>query len=222
MDINKEENSLKDEMKSNKSSSGICNIKLLSTNKHSLDYLPKSLVKLIIDKNLLTFTKDPIPTEYKFQTCFLYIDFSKLKPSFLKIRQQSKIGFSDYIHYNINRFIEKIISIINSCGGDCIIYETSLHVFIPPDFSSYNNDKITQEKLLIIILRAVQCALEIQKLFKDSEIEKHCCFKITMGMGAGECKLLILGNLENKNDLNENFDNNENKLYYLFLEKSFK
>ena len=191
----------------------------------------------IIDKkeNISQF-----PKYFSFQTVCIYIDIShffdnnidsneykeeknseksekqinmnnnNLNKKKLKIDFDEEIS-PEFYYFCINRYYEKLISIITNHGGDVIFQGNGVFAIWPPDkkekekdddSSSYINleekNKL-EEKNINMYLRAIQCAIEIQKN-SIMEIKHGCSFISKIGCSIGECKFIIFQGLYNKYD----------------------
>jgi hypothetical protein len=52
------------------------NNKMASTIRHSLGYLPATLLKTIIEEKIYLGKNEKLPLSYSFQTCCMYLDIS--------------------------------------------------------------------------------------------------------------------------------------------------
>ena len=182
------------------------NQKIIRILKHYLDYLPFTLIKLIFEKNIITNENNFTPIEYKFNSCFLYIDFSEINIDYINKNNLNK-EYYEYIYSYINKNIEELGSILIEYGCDIICYDKGIISFIPPNFDEENFAESDYTKIFNKIIKIIQCSSEIKK--KYFEFKK--CFKIRMGISFGECKLIILDN-KLKNIFN--IDNAINKQSY--------
>ena len=200
------------------------NQKLISTLKHYLDYLPNTLIKLIFEKDLMFDENDMKPLEYKFNSCFLFIDISEIKNNYINDNNLSKENY-EYIYSYINKRLEELASTFTECGCDIVFYGTGLLSFIVPDFEEEIYNDIDNSKVLNKILKMMQCALEIKKYF----FESHSCLKIRIGISLGECKLIIFkynnnkfkNNFQSFNNLDSN-NNDTNNQYINLIQNSNK
>jgi len=184
--------------------------KLISAIKHFLDYLPSTLIKLIFEKNILNEDKAIFPFEYKFRSCFIFINISEIKEYYINHKiNTSKESFECIFSY-INKNIEGLASIMNDFGCDVIFSGNGLYAFYPPEFDDEVPNEADNSKIFNKLLKMMQCALEIKKVFYEAKK----CFKIKIGISYGECKLIIIDNKVK----NEFFNNNEYKNSYKSLE----
>ena len=208
-----------------------------STLRHSLGFLPTILLRAIIEDKILEKKESDshsTPKIFSFQTTCLFIDISHFFDNnfdFSNITVQeddlnkkiSKLDFDteispEFYYFCINRFYERLISIITNHGGDVIFHGSGVYAIWPPDKKekekekendSHNNsnsksdildDKnIQEDNNKNLCLRAVQCALEIQKN-SIMEIKHGCTFECKIGCSMGECKFIIFQGLYNKYD----------------------
>ena len=211
-----------------------------STLRHSLGFLPTILLRSIIEDKIID-KKESIsqfPKYFSFQTVCIYIDIShffdnnidsnedeeekysekneeQINNNNLNIKK-IKIDFDEEIspefyYFCINRYYEKLISIITNHGGDVIFQGNGVFAVWPPDkkekekeddSSSYINSEEKnqlEEKNINMCLRAIQCAIEIQKN-SIMEIKHGCSFISKIGCSIGECKFIIFQGLYNKYD----------------------
>ena len=208
-----------------------------STLRHSLGYLPTILLKEIIEDKILD-KKDSekevkFPKSFSFQTTCLYIDIShffennynennkeeninndnnnnkKKKPKKKQSNDLDEIISPEFYYFCINRYYEKLISIITNHGGDVIFQGNGIYAIWPPekkelDSNISNTDinfdeNINSEKKLMLCLKAIQCAVEIKKN-SIMEIKKGCTFISTIGCSIGECKFIIFQGMNLKYD----------------------
>ena len=170
------------------------NQKIVSILKRFLDYLPTSLLKLIFEKNILTNEKIITPLEYKFNSCFIFIDIREINKDYIINRNDINKEFCEYIYSYVNKNIEGLASILNDYGCDFIIYGTGILSFIIPDFEEEKFREKDNSKIFNRMLKMILCALEIRKHFESKK-----CIKIKIGISYGECKFIILDNKGNTN-----------------------
>ena len=81
----------------------------------------------------------------------------------------------EFFYFCINRYYEKLISIITNHGGDVIFQGSGIYAIWPPEkkeadsnISSNSEANIDEslniEKKVILCIKAIQCALEIKKI----------------------------------------------------------
>ena len=170
------------------------NQKIVSILKRFLDYLPASLIKLIFEKNILTNEKLITPLEFKFYSCFIYIDISEINKDYIINKKNINKEYCEYIYSYINKNIEELASILNDYGCDFIFYGTGVLSFIIPDFEEEKFKEKDNSKIFNRMLKMILCALEIRKHFESKKY-----IKINMGISYGECKFIILDNKGNTN-----------------------
>ena len=209
-----------------------------STLRHSLGFLPTILLRAIIEDKILAKKENnsensQFPKIFSFNTACLFIDISHFFDNILKpedingeeneINKKVKIDLDEKIspefyYFCINRYYEKLISIITNHGGDVIFQGNGVYAIWPPEKKnseiecdssmniSYSNSElniddknILDEKNSNLSIRAIQCALEIQKN-SIMEIKHGCSFKSKIGCGVGECKFIIFQGKYNKFD----------------------
>jgi len=176
------------------------------------------------------------PKSFSFQTTCLYIDISHFfsnnynannkeennmnnannnnnnKKKQSKKKQSNdldEIISPEFYYFCINRYYEKLISIITNHGGDVIFQGNGIYAIWPPekiesDSNISNTDiifdeNINSEKKLMLSLKAIQCAVEIKKN-SIMEIKQGCTFISTIGCSIGECKFIIFQGMNLKYD----------------------
>ena len=133
---------------------------------------------------------------------------SKLKKP--KQSDLDEIIIPEFFYFCINRYYEKLISIITNHGGDVIFQGSGIYAIWPPEkkeldsnISSNSEANIDEslniEKKVILCIKAIQCALEIKKN-SIVEIKQGCSFINSIGCSIGECKFIIFQGLNNKYD----------------------
>ena len=165
-----------------------------STLRHTLGYLPTIILKAIIEDKILDKKENEeeikFPKIFSFKTACLFIDIShffdnnfddkanlntdnnkkKDKTKRLKQNDLDEIISPEFFYFCINRYYERLISIITNHGGDVIFQGNGIYAIWPPDKkedSSISNSEINLdeslnvEKKLFLSLKAIQCALEI-------------------------------------------------------------
>ena len=210
-----------------------------STLRHSLGFLPTILLRAIIEDKILDKKENinsssQFPKIFSFQTTCLYIDISHFFDNNLEPNRNNsqkngeeneinkkklKIDFDEEIspefyYFCINRYYERLISIITNHGGDVIFQGNGVFAIWPPEkkeneSSAHNSNSnsdlnldeknLSEEKNINLCLRAMQCALEIQKN-SIMEIKHGCTFISKIGCSLGECKFIIFQGLHNKYD----------------------
>ena len=202
-----------------------------STLRHSLGFLPTILLRAIIEDKILDkkdLESSLSPKIFSFETTCLFIDIShffdnNFDINSIKITEnesnitKSKIDFDseispEFYYFCLNRYYERLISIITNHGGDVIFHGTGVYAIWPPDKKEKENNSdsnlksyIFEDKNIIeennknLCLRAVQCAIEIQKN-SIMEIKHGCSFISNIGCSMGECKFIIFQGLYNKYD----------------------
>ena len=205
--------------------------------RHSLGFLPTILLRAIIEDNILdkkenNSNNSQFPKIFSFQTPCLHIDISHFfddnfvinenktendleeKEKKIKIDYDEEIS-PEFYYFCINRYYERLISIITNHGGDAIFQGNGVYAIWPPEKkevdlninNSYSNSdlnleektNIIEEKNKNLCLRAIQCALEIQKNI-ITEIKNGCSFISKIGCSVGECKFIIFQGYHNKYD----------------------
>ena len=141
------------------------NQKIVSVLKHFLDYLPTTLIKLIFEKNIIKDKNVLPPIEYKFNSCFLYIDITVLKNNFIINKNHLNKEIHEIIYSYISKNIEELSSILIDNGCDVIFYGTGLHAFIIPDLNEELFFDRDNSRLINKIMKLLQLALEIKKNF---------------------------------------------------------
>ena len=191
-----------------------------STLRHSLGYLPSILLKAIIDDKLLD-KKDKekeikFPKFFSFQTTCLFIDISHFFDKNFDTNQNIKLNDLDEIispefyYFCINRYYERLISIINNHGGDVIFQGNGIYAIWPqekkevdPNITSNSEMNVEEvfndKKKVEFSIKAIQCALEIQKN-SIMEIKQGCSFIPKVGCSIGECKFIIFQGINFKYD----------------------
>ena len=203
-----------------------------STLRHTLGYLPTIILKAIIEDKILDRKENEeeikFPKIFSFKTACLFIDIShffdnnfddkanlntdnnkkKDKAKRLKQNDLDEIISPEFFYFCINRYYERLISIITNHGGDVIFQGNGIYAIWPPEKkedSSISNselnldESLNVEKKLFLSLKAIQCALEIKKN-SIVEIKQGCSFISSIGCSIGECKFIIFQGINNKND----------------------
>ena len=210
-----------------------------STLRHSLGYLPTILLKEIIEDRILDKkgleNEVKFPKSFSFQTTCLYIDIShffekkyneknkednindeindnnnkKKKSKKTQSNDLDEIISPEFYYFCINRYYEKLISIITNHGGDVLFQGNGIYAIWPPEKkesdSNISNadinfdENIKSEKKLMLCLKAIQCAVEIKKN-SIMEIKQGCTFISTIGCSIGECKFIIFQGMNLKYD----------------------
>ena len=190
----------------------------------------------ILDKKELE-KEVKFPKSFSFQTTCLYIDIShffennydktnkeenvnndndnnnnnnkKKNSKKTKLDDLDEIISPEFYYFCINRYYEKLISIITNHGGDVIFQGNGIYAIWPPDKkesdSNISNtdmnfdENINSEKKLMLCLKAIQCAMEIKKN-SIMEIKQGCTFISTIGCSIGECKFIIFQGMNLKYD----------------------
>ena len=202
--------------------------------RHSLGFLPTILLRAIIEDNILDKKENDnnnsqFPKIFSFQTPCLFIDISHFfDDNFAKTEEKiennlenkrKRIDYDDEIspefyYFCINRYYERLISIITNHGGDAIFQGHGVYAIWPQEKKendlNFNNSlsnydlnleekNVMEENNKNLCLRAIQCALEIQKNM-ITEIKNGCTFISKIGCSVGECKFIIFQGYHNKND----------------------
>ena len=202
--------------------------------RHSLGYLPTIILKSIIDDSILekkqSEKENQFPKIFGFQTTCLFIDIShffdhnlnnktnneeniddnsnnKIDHSKKKLKQEDidELISPEFFYFCINRYYERLISIITNHGGDVIFQGKGIYAIWPPepkdtDLSNSDiniNESIALDKKFILSLKAIQCALEIKKN-SIMEIKQGCSFISSIGCSLGEIRFIIFEGLNNK------------------------
>jgi hypothetical protein len=156
------------------------NNKMASTIRHSLGYLPATLLKSIIEDKINLGKNAKFPITFSFQTCCLYLDIShffenctgalnlfnnKTKPSLSYLSQN--INVPEFYYFFFNRFHEKVISTITNHGGDIIFEGLGAYAIWPPEISEEENYKYTKQdeinNIMSLYIKSIQCALDLKK-----------------------------------------------------------
>ena len=125
----------------------------------------------------------------------------------LKQNDLDELISPEFFYFCINRYYERLISIITNHGGDVIFQGHGIYAIWPPEkkdidlsisYSEGNiNESITNDQKVLLCLKAVQCALEIKKN-SIMEIKQGCNFVAKIGCSFGECKFIIFQGINNK------------------------
>ena len=191
------------------------NNKIASTIRHSLGYLPATLLKSIIEEKIYLGKNEKLPISYSFQTCCIYLDIShffengtgikdiinnKTKPTFNIINQN--INVPEFYYFFFNRFYEKLISIITNHGGDIIFEGLSAFAIWPPEKPEGDNYKYNKMEEINIInniyIKSIQCALDLQKKTIKNDLPNKASFCPKIGISVGNCTFIILKGIDGK------------------------
>ena len=154
-----------------------------------LGYLPTTIIKILLNKKE-SITTSPLPVHFNMNTIALYADISHFIQFSVNYANKARLN-PEFLQFCLNRYLEQLISIISTNGGDIIKFAGDAIIVIwPMDENEERNERIFLSKASH---RAVQCALDIQKKLKNKEIANGKSFNIKIGIGIGECKLLIVG-----------------------------
>ena len=126
-----------------------------STLRHSLGFLPTILLRAIIEEKILIKKDNYIenyqfPKIFSFNTSCLFIDISHFFDNVLnseenEIKEKTKIDLDERIspefyYFCINRYYEKLISIITNHGGDVIFQGSGVFAIWPPEKKCSENE----------------------------------------------------------------------------------
>lgn len=153
-------------------------------NQSFLGYLPATIIQTLITSSF-DMEKD-LPKHYLVQSVALFADisgFTKLSEGFSK---KGRIG-PEFLQFCLNRYMEQIINIIGTNGGDIFKFVgDAIMVVWPPE---PDNHSFLQEACR----RAIQCALTIQSKLHNHKISNDKSLSVKIGIGVGECKILLVG-----------------------------
>ena len=191
------------------------NNKMASTIRHSLGYLPATLLKTIIEEKIYLGKNEKLPISYSFQTCCIYLDIShffengtgiplpiniKKKSSLNNINQN--INVPEFYYFFFNRFYEKAISIITNHGGDIIFEGLGVYAIWPPEIPENDNYKFNKmeeiNNINNLYLKSIQCAFELQKKTIKTELPNSPSLCPKIGISVGKCKFIILKGIDGK------------------------
>ena len=191
------------------------NNKMASTIRHSLGYLPATLLKAIFEEKIILGKNEKFPINYSFKTCCIYLDIShffqngtaipipfniKNKSSFNNISKY--VNVPEFYYFFFNRYYEKIISIITNHGGDLIFEGLGVYAIWPPEVSESDNYKFNKMEEINMInslyLKSIQCALDLQKKTIKSDLPNSPSFCPKIGISVGNCKFIILKGIDGK------------------------
>ena len=153
-------------------------------NQSFLGYLPATIIQNLIT-NSFDMEKD-LPKHYLVYSVALFADisgFTKLSEGFSK---KGRIG-PEFLQFCLNRYMEQIINIIGTNGGDIFKFVgDAIMVVWPPE---PDNPSFLEEACR----RAIQCALTIQSKLHNHKISNDKSLSVKIGIGVGECKILLVG-----------------------------
>ena len=128
----------------------------------------------------------------------------------LKQNDLDELISPEFFYFCINRYYERLISIITNHGGDVIFQGNGIYAIWPPDKKEVDssisnisnseaniNESIPNDKKVFLSLKAIQCALEIKRN-SIMEIKQGCSFVSKIGCSLGECKFIIFQSINNK------------------------
>ena len=133
------------------------------------------------------------------------VDNSKKK---FKQNDLDELISPEFFYFCINRYYERLISIITNHGGDVIFQGNGIYATWPPEKKELDSNSISNsegnldetmksDKKTVLCIKAIQCALEIKKN-SIMEIKQGCNFTSKIGCGIGECKYIIFQGINNK------------------------
>ena len=133
------------------------------------------------------------------------VDNSKKK---FKQNDLDELISPEFFYFCINRYYERLISIITNHGGDVIFQGNGIYAIWPPEKKELDSNSISNsegnldetmksDKKTVLCIKAIQCALEIKKN-SIMEIKQGCNFISKIGCGIGECKYIIFQGINNK------------------------
>ena len=189
------------------------NNKMASTIRHSLGYLPATLLKTIIEEKIYLGKNEKLPLSYSFQTCCMYLDIShffengtgiplpnnlKSKSSFNNISQN--INVPEFFYFFFNRLYEKVISIVTNHGGDIIFEGLGAYAIWPPEVSETDKFNKMEEfnNINNLYLKSIQCALDLQKKSIKTDLPNSPSFCPKIGISVGNCKFIVLKGSDGK------------------------
>ena len=190
------------------------NNKMASTIRHSLGYLPATLLKAIIEEKIILGKNEKLPISYSFQTCCIYLDIShffengtgiplpnfKAKTSSNNISQN--INVPEFFYFFFNRLYEKVISIITNHGGDIIFEGLGIYAVWPPEISDpeiYKFNKVDEiNNMNNLYIKSIQCALDLQKKTTKTDLPKKPTFTPKIGISVGNCEFIVLKGCDGK------------------------
>ena len=151
-----------------------------------LGYLPATIIQNLINNKINLDSK--LPYHYTVHSVALFADisgFTKLSEGFAK---KGRIG-PEFLQFCLNRYLEQIINIIGTNGGDIFKFVgDAIMVIWPPE---HNNKTFLKDACR----RAIQCALSIQKQLHNHKISENKSLSVKIGIGVGECKILFVGGI---------------------------
>ena len=193
------------------------NNKMASTIRHSLGYLPATLLKSIIEEKIILGKNEKLPIIYSFKTCCMFLDISHFfengsgisNPELINIKTKSSsnnvnknINVPEFYYFFFNRFYEKLISIITNHGGDIIFEGLGIYAIWPPEISDgdiYKFNKIEESNMInSLYIKAIQCALDLQKKTFKTDLPNSPSFCPKIGISVGNCRFIILKGLDGK------------------------
>ena len=131
-----------------------------------LGYLPTTIIKILLNKKE-SITTSPLPVHFNMNTIALYADISHFIQFSVNYANKARLN-PEFLQFCLNRYLEQLISIISTNGGDIIKFAGDAIIVIwPMDENEERNERIFLSKASH---RAVQCALDIQKKLKNKEI----------------------------------------------------
>ena len=156
-----------------------------------LGYLPTTLIKNLLNKKE-PLTSCFLPIDFSMNTVVLYADISHFIQFSVNYSNRARLN-PEFLQFCLNRYLEQLISIIATNGGDIVKFAGDAIIAIWPG----EDEEIKNEKhfLTKVSHRAVQCALDIQNKLQNKEIANGKSFNIKIGIGIGECKIVVLGGL---------------------------
>ena len=157
-------------------------------NNSLLSYLPAQVIKCVLDGKI---SSNPLyPIEIPLETVCLFADISGFTKLSEKFSKKGRIG-AEFLAFFLNKYMELLINIIGTNGGDIFKFAGDALLVIWPNDSS---------DLIERCQRAFQCAQTIQNKLNNLDIGSRNPLSVKVGIGVGECRIFFVGGIFNRSE----------------------
>lgn len=112
---------------------------------------------------------------------------------------------NEELSFVINRYMEGMVKNLSKFGGDIIKFVGDAMIVMWPRSAQQgqqiDEEQADDEEKVLIIRKAIQCALDIQKDMHNKKITANVTsLKVKIGIGWGKCALLYVGGVFNRSE----------------------
>lgn len=148
-----------------------------------LETLASYVPSLVVQRLVVDPSPPTQPMEDRLVAALVFADFSGFTTLAETLAQQGPEG-AEELNSFLNSKFDELINLITVLGGDVVTFAGDALLALWP---------VTNEPAATMTLRAAQCSLALQEMFRDEAPESPIHLDIRMGIGVGPVRIVYIG-----------------------------